>query len=426
MSASEVHLVVLIHGLWAHLAVAEEELEAAWNGTRIDEDITGPAEDPTVSTQIQKGTENLVIMVAGGIASTLTYDGVDVCASRVAWEVDQKVAELEEDGDRVTKFSVMGYSLGGLVARYLIGLLHSRTPSFFEAHHPVSFSTISSPWYGIPRYSTLISTLLCWLGARILSRSGEQLYVIDHYSEQDSRPLLEIMADPRLVFYQGLEHFDRLDVFASGINDNTTPYPTAAIETVDHFLEWQEQGIEVDADEAGIIRSWSKAESDKKVVKKNLGAYVGTLPPVLRYPFPFNYIILLFFPILLPILVILIFARQSLDTRRSKRRLQELAQTSSAGARSPIPSASGLSIQGLRDAIRRIERNLESDLIESAETPDIFTHIKAPVQPHEVTVKLRLKDAQLRMAMWLNALPLKKHITWWPEIRNAHATIVVR
>ncbi|WWD22113.1 hypothetical protein CI109_106602 [Kwoniella shandongensis] len=286
MSASEVHLVVLIHGLWAHLAVAEEELEAAWNGTRIDEDITGPAEDPTVSTQIQKGTENLVIMVAGGIASTLTYDGVDVCASRVAWEVDQKVAELEEDGDRVTKFSVMGYSLGGC---------------------------------------TLISTLLCWLGARILSRSGEQLYVIDHYSEQDSRPLLEIMADPRLVFYQGLEHFDRLDVFASG-----------------------------------------------------------------------------------------------------KRRLQELAQTSSAGARSPIPSASGLSIQGLRDAIRRIERNLESDLIESAETPDIFTHIKAPVQPHEVTVKLRLKDAQLRMAMWLNALPLKKHITWWPEIRNAHATIVVR
>lgn len=102
------------------------------------------------------------------------------------------------------------------------------------------------------------------------------------------------------------------------INDNTTPYPTAAIETVDHFIEWKEQGIEVDADKAGIVRSWHKTEGDKKPVKKNLGAYVGTLPPVLRYSFPFNYvslhlttyvadrqIILLFFPIVLPILVLL-------------------------------------------------------------------------------------------------------------------------
>jgi hypothetical protein len=32
-----------------------------------------------------------------------------------------------------------------VVARYLVGLLHSRTPSFFETHHPVSFSTIATP-----------------------------------------------------------------------------------------------------------------------------------------------------------------------------------------------------------------------------------------------------------------------------------------
>jgi len=42
------------------------------------------------------------------------------------------------------------YSCDGLadeevVARYLVGLLHSRTPSFFEQHHPVSFSTIATP-----------------------------------------------------------------------------------------------------------------------------------------------------------------------------------------------------------------------------------------------------------------------------------------
>ncbi|KAK8846827.1 hypothetical protein IAR55_005915 [Kwoniella newhampshirensis] len=291
MSVSQAHLIVLIHGLW-------EELETTWHGTRTDQEVSGAFEDPTVITELEKGVEKVVIMVAGGMTSQLTYDGVDVCASRVAWEVDQKVAALESQGDRVVKFSVMGYSLGGLV----------------------------------------------W----------------------DS---------------------------ALHINDNTTPYPTAAIEIVDHFVQWEEQGIEVDADEAGVIRTCRKLKQEKKVANKKLTSYIGTLPPVLRYRFPYNY---------------------------------ELAHTSSTGAQSPIPSASGLSIQGLRDAIRRIERELESDLIESADTPDVFTVVKMPIQPQEVTIKVRPKDSQLRMALWLNALPLKKYVTWWPEIANAHATIIVR
>lgn len=68
---TSVHVVLLIHGLWgspAHLRVAKEELEAAWGA--------GAGEG-----------EELVVMVAGGMTSQLTYDGIDVCASRVAWEV---------------------------------------------------------------------------------------------------------------------------------------------------------------------------------------------------------------------------------------------------------------------------------------------------------------------------------------------------
>lgn len=126
-----------------------------------------------------------------------------------------------------------------VVARYLVGLLHSRSPSFFHLHKPVAFSTLSSPvrprptpaslsvssWprlylminsimvshatvsqhQATPHHTkrwtfppdTLLSTILGWLGARIMSRSGEQLYVVDKYSDDDPRPLLEIMADPR-------------------------------------------------------------------------------------------------------------------------------------------------------------------------------------------------------------------------------------
>lgn len=126
------------------------------------------------------------------------------------------------------------------------------------------------------------------------------------------------------------------------INDNSVPYPTAAIETIDHFAQWQDQRLIVDYNDAGIIRSWSREQQDYpvdekekekqkargRVVKKRLKTYIGTLPPVLRYRFPFNYVscltpprpiltntqsnnmdeyqlIILLFPIMLPIVLCL-------------------------------------------------------------------------------------------------------------------------
>ena len=60
-----------------------------------------------------------------------------------------------------------------VVARYLVGLLHSRTPSFFEQHHPVSFSTIATP----------VSLILLVLIAR--RRAEEQHLGIPKYSMSD-------------------------------------------------------------------------------------------------------------------------------------------------------------------------------------------------------------------------------------------------
>lgn len=45
------------------------------------------------------------------MTSELTYDGVDVCASRVAWEIDEQVEKLEKEGKRVSKFSLVGVFL---------------------------------------------------------------------------------------------------------------------------------------------------------------------------------------------------------------------------------------------------------------------------------------------------------------------------
>ena len=75
-----------------HLAAAKKQLEDSWvtsKGFEQETDVSGSSDDPTTTTTTKDATtkEELVVMVAGGMTSQLTYDGVDVCASRVAWEV---------------------------------------------------------------------------------------------------------------------------------------------------------------------------------------------------------------------------------------------------------------------------------------------------------------------------------------------------
>jgi hypothetical protein len=74
------------------------------------------------------------------------------------------------------------------------------------------------------------------------------------------------------------------------IKDDTVPYPSSAIDTIDHFTEWQEQGIEVTSDADGIMTSWVRNEELKRPVKKGWGSKIGNLPPVLKYRFPYNYV----------------------------------------------------------------------------------------------------------------------------------------
>jgi len=76
----------------------------------------------------------------------------------------------------------------------------------------------------------------------------------------------------------------------SRIKDDTVPYPSAAIDTVDHFTEWQDQGIEVESDSDGIMSSWRRVQELRKPVKKGWASKLGTLPPVLKYRFPYNYV----------------------------------------------------------------------------------------------------------------------------------------
>lgn len=102
-----------VPGSPSHLFAAEEELEKEWTRRHGAVDkataVSGPDEDPTIKTKLNNDPngslssenghsdghagndddEELVVVIAGGMTSQLTYDGIDVCASRVAWEVSR-------------------------------------------------------------------------------------------------------------------------------------------------------------------------------------------------------------------------------------------------------------------------------------------------------------------------------------------------
>jgi hypothetical protein len=96
-----------------------------------------------VSTSLRErfAEDKVEILVAKRNAGSFTYDGVDTGGERVASEVEQKLEELENDGHEIKKISVIGYSLGGLVARFAIGLLYSR--GVFEKIQPVVREEVS-------------------------------------------------------------------------------------------------------------------------------------------------------------------------------------------------------------------------------------------------------------------------------------------
>lgn len=70
--------------------------------------------------------DNLHILVAKRNSGSFTYDGIELGGERVCQEIEEELEKLEREGSPIKKLSIVGYSLGGLISRYAVGLLHSR------------------------------------------------------------------------------------------------------------------------------------------------------------------------------------------------------------------------------------------------------------------------------------------------------------
>ncbi|KAJ5887903.1 hypothetical protein N7495_007944 [Penicillium taxi] len=207
------HLCVLVHGLWgnpAHLEYVASTLRERY------------------------GETGLHILSAKGNDGNMTYDGIEVGGERLMHEIEDTLEALEAKGQTIKRLSIVGYSLGGLVSRYAIGLLQAR--GLLDKLEPVNFTTFATPHVGVrtPAHNNTTNHVWNWMGSRILSMSGQQMFLEDSFRDT-RRPLLSIMADPDSIFIQGLRKFRNRSVYANLVNDRSVTFWTASFSKVDPF-----------------------------------------------------------------------------------------------------------------------------------------------------------------------------------------------
>jgi len=400
----------------------------------------------------------LDVLVAQTNESNHTYDGIDWGAERVVTEIRERISAIEQNEmKRVTRFSITGYSLGGLVARYVVGSLHHS--KFFENVKPVNFNTIATPHLGIPLYPNFWSPVFAVLGPRLLSRTGKQFYATDKWDGPEGSPLLEIMSRKDSVFYGAICAFEDITIYANTINDTTVPYLSAAIETEDPFLSRDLNGIEVEFHEEyePLIKSYRIPETPP--VGRSLPSKLSLdywrslrvpLPPAFQFHFPFNVPVYLLLPVILPLFISFLVVRLSFDSRKSQARIKRMDQSKT---------------EYLRTFYRGLEKGMDdavADLLDRSPSPDVegTTTTTTPASEPDSggvsasssttavqdlieetstetkrTVKTRrprLTPLQLEMGKSLNEIPrLKKKLAYIdtaPEgVRiNSHAIIVSR
>ena len=235
----EYHLIVLVHGLW---------------GNTSHFDYISKALKEYARDNWGKDHEELLVYTTTLNEGFKTYDGIDVCGFRVAQEIADQIGCFENSSSkgRITKFSIVGYSLGGLISRYAIGLLYQK--QFFKKREIqlLNFVTFCTPHVGVlaPGRNMavrLFNSTVPWL----LGNTGKQMFLKDKVTvgvdpSNNGMPLIHLMSLENTVFYRALESFKYKSLYANIINDRRTAWWTSGISLNDPFFNIDEyNGVEV-------------------------------------------------------------------------------------------------------------------------------------------------------------------------------------
>lgn len=163
-----------------------------------------------------------------------TFDGIEIVGYRALLEICQFIRGFK-DG-QITKISIVGYSLGGLIARFVIGKMFSEFQQMFKGIEPQIFITLATPHLGVQFYNpkssklkSVLQTFLRGLGSTILGKSGREMFITNSYNEI----LVKLTQDEYL---ENLSKFKWRVTFANVKNDRTVAFYTSFITDCDPFI----------------------------------------------------------------------------------------------------------------------------------------------------------------------------------------------
>lgn len=268
------------------------------------------------------------------------------------------------------------------------------------------------------------------LGARTLSMSGKQLFLVDDYRDT-GRPLLEVLADPESVFISGLRRFKRRTLYANVVNDRSAVYYTTYITKTDPYTDTSKikanyvKGYEdIILDPLHPVSPLTAKPSDRTMADLSL-SYIRNAP------------LMLALAIFIPVGVTAFLFNSVVQTFRSSKRIR-LHESGLAGIqienyRSPIW------IKDIRGTVEDVYENLnswqgESYLRASDDENDDGNLTKADNQilalerkkSHPQFPTLALAPCQFTMVDELDKVGWRKYPVWIHDVRHSHAAIIVR
>lgn len=388
----------------------------------------------------QYSEEKLYILVAKRNSGSFTYDGIELGGERLCREIEEQLDDIKSRGGNIKKLSIAGYSLGGLVARYAVGLLYSK--GVLDQLECQNFTAFASPFLGVR------SPLRGWanqlfnvLGARTLSKSGHQLFTIDQFRDT-GRPLLAVMADPKSVFMQGLAKFKRRTLYTNIVNDRTAVHYTTGITKTDPYTDLTKVKVNyvkgrepVILDPANPV-SFLPHEQHKQDFQTRARAFASNLPFVLALS------------VFLPMGVVAFLITSAVQTVRSSKRI-ELHEKGLAGIDIKTYRSVPLIIKEIRSQIEDAYEELNSsqnqeylggdaaavDDAKEVDSEEEDEEEAAPERKHshrrlssasQTAPTLALTEEQFEMIDSLNGLGWRKYPVWIHKVRHSHAAIIVR
>ncbi|KAH6845156.1 putative serine esterase-domain-containing protein [Chaetomium sp. MPI-CAGE-AT-0009] len=324
------HLVVLVHGLWGnpnHMASVAKALREQYTPDQV------------------------YILLAKRNSGSFTYDGIELGGERVCLEIEEELEAIKSKGGNIKKISIVGYSLGGLVARYAIGLLFAR--GVLDNLECMNFTAFASPFLGVR------TPLRGWanqiwnvLGARTLCMSGRQLFGIDKFRDT-GKPLIAVLADPNSIFMSGLAKFKRHTLYTNITNDRSAVYYTTGIAKTDPYTDLSQVTVrylpgwdDVILDPADPVSASAPPPEEPETARASVEKWAKRVPFVAALA------------LFIPLGVVAFLVNSAVQTVRSSRRVR-LHERGLAGI--PVQDFRvNLWIKEIREAVEDAYENLSS------------------------------------------------------------------